>query len=219
MPVNTAVLTLVLIFIPGILCYGVVAALASKRARDNTTILLQIFMYGVASYMALALLDALLPSVAAWLGTGLDGFALLNPATVEKSGIKTAPIAAASMVGIVLGILITYNVNRGLLIRLCRAVGITTRFGDPDVWSWLLNSGDTDNWVTVRHKEREHIYQGYVSSFSGGDMERELVLTDVIVYDLSTAVEVGRIPVLYLAFKKNDLVLEFNEKSPAGGNA
>jgi hypothetical protein len=44
MPVNTAVLALVLIFIPGILCYGVVASLASKRTRDNTTVLLQIFM-------------------------------------------------------------------------------------------------------------------------------------------------------------------------------
>ena len=43
MPINTAVLALVLIFIPGILCYGVVASLASKRTRDNITIFLQIF--------------------------------------------------------------------------------------------------------------------------------------------------------------------------------
>ena len=49
--INGAVLALILIFIPGILCYGVVAALGDKRKRDNTTIILQILMYGVASYL------------------------------------------------------------------------------------------------------------------------------------------------------------------------
>ena len=62
MPINAAVLALVLIFIPGILCYGVVSNLASKRTRDNTTIFLQIFMYGVASYMVLALSNKIAPT-------------------------------------------------------------------------------------------------------------------------------------------------------------
>lgn len=51
MPINGAVLALILIFIPGIICYGLVATVGDKRKRDNTTILLQIFMYGVASYL------------------------------------------------------------------------------------------------------------------------------------------------------------------------
>jgi len=59
--INGAVLALILIFIPGILCYGVVAALGDKRKRDNTTIILQIFMYGVASYLILYTLRSFLP--------------------------------------------------------------------------------------------------------------------------------------------------------------
>jgi hypothetical protein len=93
-------------------------------------------------------------------------------------------------------------------MRLCRLVGLTKRFSDPDVWSFLLNSNDTDNWVTIRHKDRGHIYQGYVRSFSGGDKDREMVLTLVQVYSLDTAEKVGEIPILYLAFKKEDVVLE-----------
>jgi hypothetical protein len=216
-PINTAVLALVLIFIPGILCYGIVVSLTSRRDRDNTTIFLQIFMYGVTSYMVLAPCNDAFPSLTAHSGIRLENLALLNPSSVEKSGIDPLPIAAASVVGMIQGILTTLNVNSGLLLRLCRALGITRRFSDPDVWSFLLNSYDIDNWVTIRHKDRGHIYQGYVRSFSGGGRDRELVLELVRVYSLDTAEEIGEIPILYLAFNKDDLVLEFGPNpNPTG---
>jgi hypothetical protein len=211
-PINTAVLALVLIFIPGILCYGVVSSLGSKRSRDNTTIFLQIFMYGVSSYMILAVCNYAWPALMARLGIRLESIALLNPGSIEKSGVDPIPIAAASAAGVLQGILVAVNINSSLLMRLCRFIGLTKRFSDPDVWSFLLNSQDTDNWVTVRHKDRGHIYQGYVRSFSGGDRDRELILTLVQVYSLDTAEKVGEIPILYLAFKKDDLVLEFGAK-------
>jgi hypothetical protein len=218
-PINTAVLTLVLIFIPGILCYGVVASLAAKRNRDNTVIFLQIFMYGVSSYMVLAVCHYVTPTGTAYLGIRLDNIALLNPSSIEKAGIDPVPIAAASVVGVIQGVLITLNTNFSLLMRFCRLTRITNRFSDPDVWSFLLNSNDTDNWVTVRHKDRGHIYQGYISSFSGGDKDREIILTLVQVYSLDTAEKVGEIPILYLSFKKDDLVLEFGVKPNDDGNS
>jgi hypothetical protein len=186
--------------------------LASKRSRDNTTVLLQIFLYGVSSYMALAIGSYSSPAIAAHLGVRFDNIALLNPFAIEKSGIDPLPIAAASVVGVLQGILITINLNHSLLMRLCRFVRMTKRLSDPDIWSLILNSNDTDNWVTVRHKERGHIYQGYIRSFSGGDRDRELILNLVQVYNLETAEKVGEIPILYLAFKKDDLVLEFGTK-------
>jgi Family of unknown function (DUF6338) len=217
-PRNTAVLPLVLIFIPGILCYGVVASLASKRSRDSITIFLQIFMYGVSSYMVLAVCNYVWPAATATLGIKLADITLVNPGSIEKSGIDPIPIAAASVVGVLQGILISVNINTSLLMRVCRSMGVTRRFSDADVWSFLLNSPDTDNWVTIRHKDRGHIYQGYVRSFSAGDKDRELVLTLVQVYDLDTAAKVGDIPILYLAFKKDDLVLEFRAKPASGAS-
>jgi hypothetical protein len=208
-PINAAVLALVLIFIPGILCYGVVASLASKRTRDNTTIFLQIFMYGVGSYMALALANVIAPASLARLGLHLQDLALLNPSAIEKSGIDPVPIAVASVVGVLLGLLIAVNINHSVLMELCRKLRITKRFGDADVWSFLLNGEDIDNWVTIRHKDRGHIYQGYVRSFSAGDKDREMILGPVRVYNFDTAEKVGDIPILYLAFKKDDVVLEF----------
>jgi hypothetical protein len=137
MPVNTAVHALVLIFIPGILCYGVVASLASKRTRDNTTVLLQIFMYGVVSYMALAACNYMSPSATAKLGIDLADIALLNPSSVDKSGIKPTPIAAASVIGLCLGVLITVNVNASLLERFCRLIRLNA----------LLSAHQTDKAI------------------------------------------------------------------------
>jgi hypothetical protein len=56
-----------------------------------------------------------------------------------------------------------------------------------------------------------------VRSFSGGDGDRELILELVQVYSLDTAEKVGEIPILYLAFKKDDVVLEFGARPGSGG--
>ncbi len=61
--INATLLAVILIVIPGILCYGIVASLAEKKDRDNLTIFLQIFMYGVFSYLFLYLINHFIPSV------------------------------------------------------------------------------------------------------------------------------------------------------------
>jgi hypothetical protein len=212
LPINGAVLSLILIFIPGIICYGLVAALGDKRKRDNTTIFLQIFMYGVASYLILYILHSILPSYFLRLGIDISNVHIFNPGEIEKSPVDLVTIIAATVVGIIEGILITININYDLSVRFCHLIRLTKRFGDADVWSLLLNSKDTDNWVTIRHKERGHIYQGYVQGFSGGDEKRELLLVEVRVFDLETAEPAGTIPVLYMSFKDEDVVLEFGTK-------
>jgi hypothetical protein len=212
MEINTTVLALVLTFIPGIVCYGLIASLASARTRDNTTIFLQIFMYGVAAYMILEGLAYVFPGFMAEAGIKPDTIPLLKPQNIETAGINPAVVAAAALVGFFQGIIISVGINRSLFMRICRAAGITNRFSDPNVWSFLMNSRDTNNWVTIRHKERGHIYQGYVSSFSAGDDARELVLTKVEVFDFTTFEVVGTIEILYISFKVDDLVLEFGAR-------
>jgi hypothetical protein len=85
---NGTLLSLVLIFIPGILCYGIVAALGEKKDRDSITMFLQIFMYGICSCLLLA--------AAHWLRPGwfldLSALAILNPAVIEnKKGGQNPP--------------------------------------------------------------------------------------------------------------------------------
>ena len=44
-----------------------------------------------------------------------------------------------------------------------------------------------------------------------------MILGPVRVYSLDTAEKVGDIPILYLAFKKDDVVLEFGARPGSGG--
>ena len=46
-----------------------------------------------------------------------------------------------------------------------------------------------------------------------------MVLTLVQVYSLDTAEKVGEIPILYLAFKKEDIVLEFGTRPDLSSDA
>jgi hypothetical protein len=81
-----------------------------------------------------------------------------------------------------------------------------------------LNSPDIDSWVTVRDKETGKIYQGWISSYSDGGDERELLLVDVKVFvkqdNLPDLIEVDAIPVLYLGLDRKNTVLELFRKPP-----
>jgi hypothetical protein len=192
--INSTLLSLVLIFIPGILCYGMVAALGEKKDR----------------YILLAAAHWLRPS---WF-VDISALAILNPSEIEKTRIDPAVIAEASAFGIVQGLVVTLNLNYQILLKALRKIRVTGRFGDEDVWTLLLNSTATDNYVTIRHRENDLIYQGYVSGFSSGGERRELLVINVRVFsaeatDGSGSVEeVGGIPFLYLAFKEDDITLE-----------
>lgn len=216
MPLNDTVLALVLTFIPGILCYGVASSLAVKRERNIITIFLQIFMYGVAAYLILALFCQDFPKAAAELHVNAGDIPLLNPSHIGKSVLDPLTITAASVVAVVLGLMIAVNVNLSLLMRLCRRMRLTNRFSDPDVWSFVLNSKDIDNWAIIRLPSRGLIYQGYVRAFSAGDKERELVLTQVQVFDYTTAEQLGdEVPIMYISLEKENLLMELNPRKQA----
>jgi hypothetical protein len=78
----------------------------------------------------------------------------------------------------------------------------------------LFNSKDTDNWVTIRHKERELVYQGYVKGFSSGKETRELLLMEVRVFDpdrldnSGVMQQVAELPFLYMTFVEDVVVLD-----------
>jgi hypothetical protein len=206
--INSTLLSLVLIFIPGILCYGIVAALAEKKDRDNVTMFLQIFMYGVFSYLFLWCAHWFHPSFVPDIST----LAILNPAEIEKTPINPIIIIWASGFGVVQGLIITLNLNAQILTKFFQFIRLSPRFGDEDVWTLLLNSTATDNYVTIRHKAQGLIYPGYVSGFSSGGEQRELLIINVRVFNADTIEEVGEIPFLYLAFAQDDITLELGRK-------
>lgn len=77
-------------------------------------------------------------------------------------------------------------INKGL-----RFLNVTQRYGDEDVWDFVLSSPDTQaKYVNVRDHERNLTYSGFVGVYSERVGIREIVLTDVIVYSSDTADEI-----------------------------
>ncbi len=89
-----------------------------------------------------------------------------------------------------------------------RAVGVTKRFGDEDVWEYVFNSGSPmSEYVNLRDFDRQLTYAGYVGAFSETGDIREILLRDVDVYDF-TGTLLYNMPHIYLARGKADLHVE-----------
>ena len=112
------------------------------------------------------------------------------------------------VVGLAVAVLRQYSFPHRYLSKL----GLK-RIGDVDIWNLTLNSPDIDRWVSVRHHSNGKVYQGYVLAYSDGGDERELLMTQVMVFGTSEGneglVQVDTIPVLYLGLDRKNAVLEF----------
>lgn len=100
--------------------------------------------------------------------------------------------------------------NHKFLIRLMQKLRVTRKFGDEDVWDYLLNSGTPNvEFVNVRDFQNKVTYAGYVRAFSERTDRRELCLENVKVYELDSSVELFEVPLLYLSKSPTDLHIEF----------
>ena len=86
-----------------------------------------------------------------------------------------------------------------------------------------MNSEEID-WVYLRDKENEEIYQGKIESYSENGKIHEIVLTDVTVFSYYDPKEIYKAPTMYICRKLGKLQIEqipsenFNsEKEVANG--
>ena len=175
---------------------------------------IHIFMYGVSSYLFVwIVLYTLKYYGLTYFSDDLLNIQFLNPSKLEKDSVNVTQIILGVIGALFISIICVVNVNTSALIHFCRFIGLTRRFSDPDVWSLLMNSNDTDNYVTFRKKDEGVIYQGYLQAFSGMTEERELLLTSVKIYDDETITERAEVSYMYFAFKRDDVILEMGRRN------
>jgi len=210
-------LKILFLLIPGIIALGIVKSIGPKRPRSDFESGLQIFIYGVVCYAIAGFLEGLYfwyfstpEGNGFWeiVGARSLGLATLNPQTSLGPG----QIAFATGVAIVVGCFVVKLQTHSIPHRLLRALHLTKRTNEVDIWELTLNSPNIDSWVTVRHHDNGKVYQGWVRGYSDGGDERELLLADVIVYTPSAVTseldEVDQIPVLYLGLDRKNTILE-----------
>jgi hypothetical protein len=208
MELSVLTLRVVLLFFPGVLCALIVHALTIQRERTTPQFLTSAFVYGVSTYLLLAGLRAgaaALANESGWpVPPRVTFFAAL---TNERARIAWGEIGLSAVVALILALLVSAAANHNLLHRIAERLGISRRFGEPDVWSHFLNSPEI-RWIAVRNLSADVVYEGWVEAFSDTGQSPEIVLRDVNVYRNSSGTKLYDRSRVYLTPDKQSLVIE-----------
>lgn len=100
--------------------------------------------------------------------------------------------------------------RRKYVVRILQRIGATKRYGDEDVWDYLLSSDDPrSRYVNLRDEQTGQTFSGYVEMFSEAPGLRELVLSQVKGYDTLSGQETITVARMYLAREPKGMTLEF----------
>ena len=194
-----------LLFFPGVLCAFLVDHLTIHRRRDPFFFLLHAFVLGLISYFLY------------WLGLSLAHLIWPHKVSPSVNFLKSLTdtgttfcfqeIAWVAGVSILLALIIAPLYRFKILHRTASLLNLTTKFGDLDVWGYMLNMKAVV-WVTVRDHKNDLVFDGWVQAFSDDSKDAELLLRDVSLYRNSTGERLYQVGALYLSRKREDISIE-----------
>jgi hypothetical protein len=178
---------LLLLFLPGIICYLTVDALIVHRERKVHEIFLFSFVYGLLSYSIYFLIASFFTVVAGRLHVPLPPaqLSILQCLCDNKTAINWVEVGLATGLAPFLGVLISVAHEKSWLYRAARWLKITKKLGPANVWTFVVNAPEA-KWATVRDLPNNLMFQGYVLAFSDLEEPAEVFLTNVNVYNEKT---------------------------------
>ncbi|WP_255301356.1 DUF6338 family protein [Bacillus thuringiensis] len=207
--ISELTIRLLLIFFPGIISLLIIDTLTPHRVREFKMFLLHSFILGLASYFLLyvfisinnffVIMKGLIPT---W------KVSFLNSLVNKQASIDIKEVVIATIVAILLAFAISTILNRKFLHKLAKKMGISKKFGQLDVWSYVFDSPEAV-WVIIRDLENDLMYQGWVEAFSDTFDNNELFIRDVDVYRNSDAQLLYSMQAVYITKDKSNLVIEF----------
>lgn len=197
-------LKIMLLFLPGIVSFLIVDKLTNHKEFKLYQILIYSLLYGFLCYYFYYLL------ITAWkiLFKSEIYFSFFNTLIDKEDVLDFKEIAYVTILSILVGFISTFFINYEILNKFARKLKITKKFNDVDVWSYLMNSKNTE-WVVIRDRKNDLMYECWVELFSYSTEKDELFLRDVKVFKNSTAEKLYEIPGLYLPIKRENLIIEF----------
>lgn len=201
---SVIVVQIALIFLPGIIWASFDARWASKKPVSQFQLTINAFLFGLATYAIVFLLY------------GLFGKKFDLVGDIVRDGAKSISLSNAwdeilfaVIIAFISSIIWIYFSTYKIFTRFLQTIKATNKFGDEDVWDYVLNSSDPSvEYVNVRDFEKEIVYSGYVSVFSETDKLRELILRDVEVTNFAGEI-LFNMPKIYIARAPDDIHIEF----------
>lgn len=159
---------LLLLFLPGIIAASVVEFYTKSDKKDWKIFLLSSYLFAIFAY----LIHYSFSQKSRFFEN------IFNSTTVIDGG----EIISVSIIGLLLGILLTYLINYRLLYSFGFFIKMSNKFGDEEVWHKII-SDDKRNWITVTDRTNDLVYLGIITLYSTQEGKRELVLKDVDIYN------------------------------------
>lgn len=206
-----ALAQLALVFLPGIIWATIDAKYGAGLKPTQSTLLIRSFVFGMTTYSCLFVIYVLFGQPFGYpeLASNVEK---LNFFELKDEIALSIPLSFVMCVGWL------WVVRKRYLKRFLHFINVTRRYGDEDLWSYTLNSDDANvEYVHLRDTENGFTFCGWVNAYSESEENRELLLSDVIVYN-EQGLELSKAPVLYLARPKNNIWLEFPYKKEGYDN-
>ena len=200
MQISEFTFRIILIFIPGLITFIIVDNLTVHKEIKLHRMLFNSLIFGFICYFTYYLM-AIIPCF------NLK-FSFIEKLTDNSVTLDFKEILIATGLSLPIGFFFSFLINYKVLHRFAHRLRISNKFGDIDVWSYIMNS-KMPEWVVIRDVDNDLMYEGWIRAFSDGTEENELFLRDVKVYKNSTGEELYKIPGLYLARKRENLIVEF----------
>lgn len=209
MGVSEFAFKLLILFLPGILCSYVVDIFTNHKQRTQFQFLVNSFVYGLFAY---GIFWFLVNNVGCVVGLDENSVNFISYLQDKNHSISFHEIFYVCIVAVVLGAAITFIHTHKLHFRLFRALKITRKFGELDVWGYLMNSDDV-SWVTVRDVANNLMYDGWVQAFSDNGSDTEVLLGDVRVYENGSGNFLYEVSSQYLSLDRKNVVIEIRRES------
>lgn len=207
MEITEFTLRIIIIGIPGIITYFLLSKLIGKVGKNTIEIVLLIFLFSVLSYSLYSFFDSIIHLI---INKPYKND-IINKLFNQNDNIKYNDILWASVTAITLSYIVSYFHRFSIINKIGQKIGATNKYGDEDVWHYFHNAPDSqknDGWYFIRDHKLNLFYYGYVTVWSESEKIRELVITDVTVYNNVDAEKLYETDHLYICRNLDDISIE-----------
>ncbi|MBY0482135.1 MAG: hypothetical protein K2Q21_12315 [Chitinophagaceae bacterium] len=116
-------------------------------------------------------------------------------------------VIKAIVTSVLIGFICAGLDNYKIINKIGKSLKLTTKYGDENLYPYFLNANNI-NEIYFRDIKNNITYHGMINSFSETDEFKEIVLSDVKVYDYSSSTLMYELDKVYLSRPKDDIIIE-----------
>jgi hypothetical protein len=208
MQLDAFIFKLLILLTPGFICFSIFRKIAVYRRESKKDFgFYEIFTIIAYSLIICILYDAIFFLINLIFKT--DFPYVLSKLVDVNNGAKlynAIEIGILCLLSIISGYIFSILETRKIINKIAVSLKITHYYGDTDVWTSFCANKNTI-WIYVRDHKLNLIYYGLLEQYSDPGEERELIITNVMVFS-----EDGKFcyncPQMYVCRQVNEITLE-----------